>query len=296
MQVEHFTASCGVTVTDVASAEGGRRWRAPTPATGSRSSRSRSAGSRRRRCATRRPPAVRSSSGSTRRTARSSGPRRCPAPAARTRTERSPRRSRRRPAGPHGLHLVFVAPPGGATTNLFALDELTFGGKGVSEDSAPTASIVPERHVRPDAARGGLHRRGRRPRGHRGHVRVGLRVRRDGRRDDEGRVAHVHHPGHQDGGADRHATRAARRARSPSTSAPTRRSWRARATTTSSARTLDTSAGRRVRRNDQFLSVSGGALNIDAQKPGHPRRRPGPAEHRAPGPARRPVRGPRPRG
>ena len=42
--------------------------------------------------------------------------------------------------GPHKLYLVFTNLPGGANADLFDLDELTFGGRGITDNAAPSAS------------------------------------------------------------------------------------------------------------------------------------------------------------
>ena len=50
---------------------------------------------------------------------------------------------------PHRLYLVFTNLPGGATANLFELDELTFGGRGVTENAAPSATTNADRTTGP---------------------------------------------------------------------------------------------------------------------------------------------------
>ena len=46
---------------------------------------------------------------------------------------------------PHRLYLVYAQRPGGPTDNLFELDELTFVGRGVATDAAPSAAIQADR-------------------------------------------------------------------------------------------------------------------------------------------------------
>jgi cytochrome c len=47
--------------------------------------------------------------------------------------------------GTHRLYLVYAPRPGGPTTNMFQLDELTFIGRGVATDAAPSAAIEVDR-------------------------------------------------------------------------------------------------------------------------------------------------------
>jgi cytochrome c len=169
-------------------------------------------------------------------------------------------------AGPHRLYLVFVAQPGGATTNLFNLDELTFGGKGVSQDSAPTASIVPSVTSGP----------------------IPLAVDFTGQgADPEGTAVTYAWDFESDGTVDATTKDASHTYTTPGTKAAklTVRDagGKARSVTVDIraympivacagdddflGTSLDTSRWSTVvRRDDQFLSVSGGALNIDAQK------------------------------
>jgi len=169
-------------------------------------------------------------------------------------------------AGPHRLHLVFVAQPGGVTTNLFALDELTFGGKGVSEDAAPTASIVPSVSAGPTP----------------------LAVEFDGEGvDPEGTAVTFAWDFESDGTVDATTQDAAHTYTTPGTKAArltVRDAGGRERVVTVDIRaytpvvacagdddflgtSLDTDRWSTVvRRNDEFLSVAGGALNIDAQK------------------------------
>ena len=49
----------------------------------------------------------------------------------------------------HTLYLVFTNLPGGATADLFDLDELTFGGRGITENAAPSATANADRTTGP---------------------------------------------------------------------------------------------------------------------------------------------------
>ncbi|MET0684927.1 MAG: PKD domain-containing protein, partial [Solirubrobacteraceae bacterium] len=49
----------------------------------------------------------------------------------------------------HTLYLVFASLPGGATADLFDLDELTFGGRGITENAAPSATANADRTTGP---------------------------------------------------------------------------------------------------------------------------------------------------
>jgi cytochrome c len=51
--------------------------------------------------------------------------------------------------GPHQLYLVFTGLSGGGTADLFDLDELTYGGKGVAVDAAPSASASADKTTGP---------------------------------------------------------------------------------------------------------------------------------------------------
>ena len=169
-------------------------------------------------------------------------------------------------AGPHRLHLVFVAQPGGATTNLFALDELTFGGKGVSQDAAPTASITPSVTSGPTPLAVDFTGNGADPEGT--AVTYAWDFESDGTVDATTKDAsHTFTtPGNKtvsltvrDAGGKARTVTVDIRAYTPVVACAGDDDFL--------GATLDTTRWNTVvRRNDQFLSVSGGALNIDAQR------------------------------
>jgi cytochrome c len=169
-------------------------------------------------------------------------------------------------AGPHRLYLVFVAQPGGATANLFSLDELTFGGKGISQDSAPTASIVPSVTSGPIPLAVDFIGTGEDPEG--APVTYAWDFDADGTVDATTKDASFTYttPGtrtarltvRDEGGKSRTAT-VDIRAYTPVVACSGDDDFLAAPLDTDRWSTV-------VRRNDAFLSVSGGALNIDAQK------------------------------